>query len=208
MSGEPSPIPTLATTSSTSASNVGRADNPASQLAPNAADVSFSSSNSSQEADTNNEQGEQKEDAPSPSAGPKIIARHAYPSEQRPSRASSPLPPVRSPPSPPSFFGRVANYIGKYFEPEPAIIEYSEREIRRQTRKVRVKALKGKSSNSTNAEKVVRVMALVTDGGTVRPIEITAKHKRVNEIKMDEGVEYVAEEVYRDQIRSALRRLE
>lgn len=138
---------------------------------------------------------------------PKIIARYTYPSEHRV------VAPLRQPPAPPpSLFGRIATYVSSYFDTSPAIIEYTDRQIKRQAK---VRVVEAQHVKYATDEKVVRVVALVSNGALdeagevkARQVEIRAKHRRVRQLLRDEGMGgYVAEEVYSKEIRGALRRL-
>jgi hypothetical protein len=151
---------------------------------------------------------------------PRILARYSYPSESLPAPVKLPPTyafPSHPPPSPSltSLIGNVtsyvAGYISSYFTSEPAIIEYSDKEIRKQM-KVCVEAQKLKCPDPHSHEKVIRVIALVANRGRknseekARTVEIRAKPKRVREILKSAGG-YVAEDVYRQEIRSALKKL-
>lgn len=115
------------------------------------------------------------------------------------------------PPSPPTLLSRALSYIGSY-SISPAIIEYSDAEIRRKT-EVIIKAQDWTLPSEKATDLVVRVVAILTDVSPPgvsevleRPVEIQARHRRLREIKRERGC-YVAEEVYGRQIRAALRRL-
>lgn len=137
---------------------------------------------------------------------PKIIARYIYPTERTP----PPLPPRKHVP-PPTLFSLVAMlwaYLLSFIIPnEPEIIEYSPQEIKRRAGEISVEAQVVEFP--AEPEKVVGVMALihVGDGEHRQPYPITAKPKRVHEL-MKDAVGSTAEDVYRKQIKSALKALQ
>ncbi|CAO2648317.1 Nn.00g075840.m01.CDS01 [Neocucurbitaria sp. VM-36] len=152
---------------------------------------------------------------------PKIIARYAYPSESRTLAAPEPQPSTAQPQSSsPSLLDRIisyiasciVSYIASYFEASPAIIEYTKKEIARKT-KVRIEAQQVNHPSSTEDGNVIRLVALVQNGiwengeSKAAPVEIKAKHKRIREILNDTGIEYVAEELYAEEIRGAFQKL-
>ncbi|KAL6707109.1 hypothetical protein ACN47E_004861 [Coniothyrium glycines] len=146
---------------------------------------------------------------PSPEA--KAMALDKSPSPNQSGRLDTAPAPQPSP-NFPTLFGLVTSFLGNFFQSEPAIVEYSNDEINRRT-DLWVVASRARRSRSVSGQDPVLVKILVVEKpgnhsrGAMRSIEIVAKHKRVNEIKMSDGVSYVAEEVYRDQIRAALRRV-
>jgi hypothetical protein len=170
--------------------------------------------------DNDQDEGTQEERNGRENHRPQILARYSYPSESRPAPVKLPTTYASPPPPPPpptltSLVGQatsyVAGYISSYFTPEPAIIEYSDQEIQKQT-KVCVEAQKLKYPDPLSDEKVIRVIALVARRGhhnskrRARTVEIQAKPKRVREILKSAGG-HVVEDVYRKEIRSALKKL-
>ncbi|KAF1835241.1 hypothetical protein BDW02DRAFT_597499 [Decorospora gaudefroyi] len=153
---------------------------------------------------------------PQPSP-PRIIARCAEPLERRPTLSAIPLANARPlmgapPPTLASMLYQALMFFYEYltsFFCEPAIIEYSDAEIKRRT-KIAIAA--SKIAHPSSVQKLIRVAALVTNKGEeedkdrARSMEITAKPKRIRQIL--NGAEcYTTEEVYGKQIKRALRKL-
>ncbi|KAF1844842.1 uncharacterized protein K460DRAFT_394643 [Cucurbitaria berberidis CBS 394.84] len=135
-----------------------------------------------------------EESEPSKLHPPRIVARYSYPSESRPMQKKRPRPlpaPPRLAPQP-SLFSRIISYIGSYFDPEAAIIEYTDKEIAQQSQ-VSIEVQQVENHSSSEDKKVIRVVALVANGveenGEMKaaPIEIKARHKRVRDIMKDHG---------------------
>jgi hypothetical protein len=129
---------------------------------------------------------------------PKIIARYTYPSERQ-LGTPPPLPPRTVPIAPPTLASLIVmlyQFISEFFtdllcDSEPAIIEYSTEEIRRQANEVRIEAQAAEFNVPASIdleiavpEKFVVVVALLHIGSNDerRAILVMAKPKRVRQL--------------------------
>jgi hypothetical protein len=152
---------------------------------------------------------------------PIIIARYIYPAERRP--GTNPQLPVRpARPAPPTLaslirmiFQCILELFTDFFTDEPAIIEYTPRQIRQRVEEIRVEAQVVEhdvsapiNSETTTPERVVGILALIHVGQDVQrqATPITATPKRVRQLLKGHGVDLV-EDVYGNQIKAALKDL-
>lgn len=107
----------------------------------------------------------------------------------------------------PSVFKRMAAFIRNFFKSQPSIIEYSNTEIAQRT-SIRIRARRIQSNSLAGANRMLRMtMEVKNENGPIEPVELVARHKRVKDIMIKAGVKYVSEEVYKEKISKAIRKL-
>jgi hypothetical protein len=149
---------------------------------------------------------------------PKIIARYIYPPEHRLVATPPKLPPRRDQPPQSSVFSSLLSLLFScIIDSEPAIIEYTPQQIRQGISEACVEAQMIEyeaqtfigSGDGCLPKKFVSVIALLHVGkiDQRRAVPITAKPKRVRELLKDNGMYDSAEDVYRKEIKGALKSL-
>lgn len=110
-----------------------------------------------------------------------------------------------------SLVERIATAIASFFTSGPAIIEYTDAEITEKI-SVQIEARRLKLDGAKDNEEVVCLQVTIIAGvedngdGSIRTLDLKARNKRIREIMVNAGVE-VAEEVYKEEVREALRRV-
>jgi hypothetical protein len=149
---------------------------------------------------------------------PSIIARYIYPAKSRPG-TPPPLPARPAQPTLAALLVMMSWFIIELFTDistdEPAIIEYTPRQIGKKTEEIRVRAqiiecdVSVPINPATTLDKVVGVLALVHVGQDVQrqAIQVMASPKRVRQLLKGHGV-LLVEDVYGNQIKTALKDLE
>jgi hypothetical protein len=148
----------------------------------------------------------------------KVIASCIYPNEHEPIVKPSSLSPRQKEPfSFSSLLKLIFNCIMDIFNDDPAIIEYTPEQIRRKINTVRVEAqiieyeaeMPSSPGSIPSPKRIVSVTALlyVDELDQRRAVPITAKPKRVRDLIRDDGSYDLVEDLYKKEIKGALKKL-